>query len=268
MQKFKQFWFYVFTRFYNNGATYRSAGLTYVTILAMVPLFTLTLKLVSLLPIYKTLIMQVQHFFFQNFVVVKGSMLHHYLSDFAQQTKKLSIIGSIILIFGGITILVSLEQTFNHIWRVKLSYRNFQTFLYYWISILVAPALMLVAVIITSFLLSVSFMKFTIPLTSIKLLSFLPEVLTILGFAVLYYTVPNCKVKWLHALLAGVFSTCLFFISKNLLAWYLTTFSVYKLVYGTFAAIPMILIWFYVLWLITLLGAEVCYALGYRNHEK
>lgn len=262
------FWKFVLLRFIEDDATYRAAGLTYATLLAFVPLLVVLFKILSFLPMYNILSKKVQLFIFNNFVVSKGSVIHYYVNSFTDQAHRLSFVGSIFLIIMVIMVLVTLEKVFNKIWRVKLELHTFKSIVSYWAGVFFAPGILLLAVIITSLLLSLPLLEFKIPGISISLLSMLPFALTVSGFMMLYYSIPNCRVKLRHALLAGIFSTVLFVLSKTAFAWYLKSFSVYKLLYGTFAIIPTFLIWIYLVWLITLLGAEVCYALGYRNSAK
>jgi len=162
-------------------------------------------------------------------------------------------------------VLIAIEKIFNQIWSVTMPDYRLKTILRYWVGLLIPPAILLSALIITSIIISVPIFEIRIPIISIKLLSTVPVVLTVLGFSSLYFLVPNCKVRFRDAFLAGLFSTLLFVLSKWILAWYLGMFSVYTLIYGTFGIVPILLLWFYIIWLITLLGAEVCHALGYRN---
>jgi membrane protein len=94
-----------------------------------------------------------------------------------------------------------------------------------------------------------------------------PSLFTLIGFLVLYIGVPNCKVKFRHALGGAVVATILFEASKQGFAYYILKFPTYELVYGAFSAIPIFLVWMYISWLIVLLGAEICYAstLHYRS---
>jgi len=75
--------------------------------------------------------------------------------------------------------------------------------------------------------------------------------------AALYRYVPNAQVRWGHALAGGGFVALAFEGAKNALAWYLTTVPTYSVVYGTFATLPILLIWLYLVWVIVLLGAVV-----------
>jgi Predicted membrane protein len=77
------------------------------------------------------------------------------------------------------------------------------------------------------------------------------------GIAALYRYVPNTRVRWSHALLGALFVAAGLEVAKKLLAWYLAQVPTYSVVYGTFATVPILLVWFYVAWVIVLLGAVV-----------
>jgi len=81
--------------------------------------------------------------------------------------------------------------------------------------------------------------------------------LVVLGMAALYRYVPNTHVRWSHALIGGLFVAIGFNVAKALLGWYFASMSTYSVIYGTFATVPILLIWVYVAWVIVLLGAVV-----------
>ena len=89
------------------------------------------------------------------------------------------------------------------------------------------------------------------------LLDSLQFVIGLAGLAALYRYVPNTHVRWAHAITGGVFAAAGLELAKKLLAWYLAQVPTYSVVYGTFATVPILLVWFYVAWVIVLLGAVV-----------
>jgi membrane protein len=111
---------------------------------------------------------------------------------------------------------------------------------------------------LTSYALSASQgMVSTLPSTVKALLTTLQFVLMSVGMAALYRYVPNTRVRWSHALVGGFFVAVGLELAKKLLTWYLSSVPTYSLVYGTFASVPILLVWIYLAWVIVLLGAVV-----------
>lgn len=92
--------------------------------------------------------------------------------------------------------------------------------------------------------------------------------LTLLGFFILYWTIPNRNVPIKSALVAATFSAIVFEALKNLFGFVMSNFTSYELVYGAFAAVPIFLLWIYLSWNIILLGVEVSFAMTAFNSEK
>jgi len=77
------------------------------------------------------------------------------------------------------------------------------------------------------------------------------------GMASLYHSIPNTPVRWRHAWAGGIFVSVGIELAKKGLALYLARMPTYSAVYGTFATLPILLIWIYIAWVIVLLGAVV-----------
>ena len=78
-----------------------------------------------------------------------------------------------------------------------------------------------------------------------------------LFFAFLYYAVPNVKVGKKSACLGGLFATLAFALLQRGFEWYLVNFAGFKSIYGTFAAVPIFLVWLQLSWALVLLGGLV-----------
>src|SRR5690606_29257887 len=96
-----------------------------------------------------------------------------------------------------------------------------------------------------------------IPALGTLALSLLPLLLTGSGFSALFFTVPNRPVRWKDALIGG-FCTAIVLESLRVgIAYYLTRFPSYTIIYGAFATIPIFLLWVYLSWMVILLGATI-----------
>src|SRR5690606_6689010 len=92
-------------------------------------------------------------------------------------------------------------------------------------------------------------------------LSFLPLVLFGLWFSALFIIVPNRRVEWKDALAGGFGAAIVLEIMKAGFAYYVTRFPTYAIIYGTFATLPVFLLWIYLSWVAVLFGATVAASL-------
>ena len=93
-----------------------------------------------------------------------------------------------------------------------------------------------------------------------RLLEIVPFVVMILLFTALYKFLPNTKVKFMNALIAGIIAGTAFQFFQMLYLSGQMWITRYNAIYGTFAAIPLMLLWIQMSWFIVLIGAEVSYA--------
>jgi membrane protein len=106
----------------------------------------------------------------------------------------------------------------------------------------------------------------TVMLLRTRLLSLMPVIISTCAFTLLYALVPNRPVPLRHAIAGGLVAALLFELAKRGFALYVTAFPTYQTIYGALAAVPIFLIWIYLSWSVTLLGAEFAYCLGiYRE---
>jgi membrane protein len=92
-------------------------------------------------------------------------------------------------------------------------------------------------------------------------LQFLPWILSVLAFTLVYAAVPNAVVPFRHALLGGLLVSVSFEAAKYGFGMLMAA-SDFEVIYGAFAIIPVFLLWIYVTWTIILAGAEIVKALG------
>ncbi len=244
------------------------AALTYTTLLSLVPLMTVMLALFSVFPASDRLSQQVEDFLFQNFVPAAGEAVQQYLRNFSQKAGKLTGVGFAVLILVALLLMSNIDKAFNTIWHVRRKRSPVAKFTVYWAILSLGPILIAFSVGVTSYL--VSFPLFndgeTVMLLRTRLLGLMPVVISAVAFTLLYSLVPNRNVPLRHALLGGVLAALLFELAKRGFALYVTAFPTYETIYGALAAVPIFLIWIYLSWLVTLVGAEFTYCLGiYRE---
>jgi membrane protein len=179
-------------------------------------------------------------------------------------------IGFVLLFWSVMKVLGNIESSFNNIWRVKKSRMITRKFTDYISLLVIVPIFIFIASSFTvsqveSVSTSISFLKYLSPVLKgfVHILSY---TLMWFVFTLVYIIVPNTQVRFIPALVAGILAGSMF----QLLQWGYVNFqsylSGYGAVYGTFAALPLFLMWLELSWLIVLLGAEISYA--YQNADS
>jgi len=161
----------------------------------------------------------------------------------------------------------TIDSSFNKIWRAKSNHSVLRTLLVYWAILTLGPLLLGTSFIVTSYLSSLPLISHVVIEHSNWLIYWLPLTFETITFALMLYVIPNRKVRYTHALLAGLVTALLVEVAKTLFAMFVTSFSTYQVIFGALASIPLFLIWVYVCWSILLVGAELCHALEAFNFK-
>ncbi len=255
-------------RFNEDRCLMVAGSLTYTTLLALVPLFAVTIALTARVPMVRDFILQVKSFIVQNLLPdVAGRMVGDYMEQFAQNAARLTVIGLIMIAVTAIALMFTIDGAFNDIWRTKQR-RSWWKRLAACLSLLtIGPVLIGASLSMTSYFvhLTRTFDR-VLPMLDDWLLKLIPFVLTTLALVLAYRTVPNRYVPTRHALVGGIFAALLFELVKHLFVAYVVRVPTYSLVYGTFASVPIFLLWLFCCWMVALLGAEVAATLSYFRH--
>ena len=264
LQKIWKYGQTIVTRFFQEGITTHAAGLAYVTLLSLVPLLTVVLSILSAFPIFEGMQEKIQHLLFSNLVASSAQTVQQHLQIFIAQTSKLSPASMAFLFITAVLMIFSMEQAFNHIWRIRKRRNIIQAFLMYWAVLTLIPILIGLGYAISNYLMGFAIVSGAAALPGIKAIanSIAPYLFTFLALTFLYLTVPNCKVKFVHAALGAIIAAILFELAKYGFTFYLTNFPTYRLLYGALATIPIFLVWLYLSWLIILFGAVISHTVG------
>jgi membrane protein len=161
-------------------------------------------------------------------------------------------------------LLGNIESSFNNIWCVKKSRILTRKFTDYISLLLIVPIFIIIASSVNvaqveSVSKSIPFLSYLSPLLK-GLVRILSYTLIWFVFTLIYIVIPNTVVRFKPALIAGIIAGTFFQILQWAYVNFQSYLSGYGVVYGTFAAIPLFLIWLEASWLIVLLGVEISYA--------
>lgn len=269
MQRQWHFFKLLGVRFIQDQGLPSTASLTYTTLLALVPLMTVSLAVFSAFPVSERVAEQVQDFVFANFIPASGEVLQEYLQQFSRKASQLTGAGFAFLIVVALMLMANIDRAFNTIWRVKSKRSPLSLFIVYWSVLSLGPLLIGVSMAVTSYLVSIPLFSAAADTFGIgrRLLGLAPLLASAVAFTLLYAVVPNRRVPIRHAVAGGALAAVLFELAKRGFAFYLTSFPTYEAIYGALVAVPIFLIWVYLSWLVTLLGAEFTCCLGIHRDE-
>ncbi|TNF51302.1 MAG: YihY family inner membrane protein [Deltaproteobacteria bacterium] len=248
--------------FISDGCMLRASALTFTTLLSLVPLLALVFSVLKGFGVQNEL----EPLLLEQLAVGGGEAVTK-IVEYINNTNvaRLGTYGLVFLIATVLTLLSNIEESFNSVWGVKETRPMLRRFTDYFSVVTIGPLLVVVAISMTSTLKS---QQLVITLTEydyvgeVLLFTFeiLPFVVMWLVFAGLYLFMPNVKVSPKAALVGGVFGGTLWQLSQ----WGYLSFQVgvarYNAIYGTMAALPILMIWIYLSWMIVLLGLEMTYA--------
>lgn len=258
-----QFLIFVVKRFEDDKCRQQAGSLTYTTLFAVVPMLTVFLVVISSIKALAPAREQVQHFIYSNLLPRSGVAVEQYLNRFTESSSNLTVVGILILFVTAILMLSSIEDAFNHIWRVNKARGGIVGFMRYWTIISLGPILLGSAFAISS---TVASMNFLNDIAGYEIngsfwLWLISFALTWLGFSLLYWTIPNRSVPLRSAFISGMFSALVFEVLRQVFGLVMSNFTSYQLIYGAFAAVPVFLLWIYLSWNVILLGVEISYAI-------
>ncbi len=176
-------------------------------------------------------------------------------------------IGLVILLWSVMQVLNHIEKSFNHIWQIKKSRPWVRKFADYLSIMVVAPVFIVLSGSVTVYLNTKmsNISDQAVVLSTIKpalvfLLKFIPYIIMWLVLTMLYMVMPNTRVKFKSAFVAGIIAGTLFQLVQMLYINSQIGVSRYSAIYGSFAAFPLFIVWMQISWLVVLMGAEISFA--------
>lgn len=240
-----------------------ASSLTFTTVLAMVPLFAVGLAVFSAFPVFGKFQDTLQRWLIESLVPESiARQVLSYLTQFSLKASRLGTAGLVAVLLSAVFLMVTIERTLGQIWRLQRQRPLPQRVLLYWSAITLGPLLLGGSLAVTSFVVTASRdVANVLPGSTRWLLDGFEFLMLTACVSGLYFYVPYTRVRWRHAVTAGFLVAGSLEVAKKLMAFYLLEVPTYSLVYGAFAAVPILLVWIYVTWLLVLLGAVLASSL-------
>ena len=261
--------FYVLIEaFFDEQLSLKAAGLVYTTLLAIVPLFTVSFALLKAFGVNTQL--EITLYYFLEPLGERGTDISYNIIRFVEHMNVavLGVIGLSVLLYTVISTVSRIESALNSIWYVSETRRMSQKFSNYLSTLLVGPVLGFTALSLIVSLKSAFVVTKLLSLPGVGSLVYaiakaFPYLLAWAAFTLIYIFLPNTRVTLRSALTGGGFAA----ISWGIIGWAFATFvassSKYSAVYSGLAALFLFIMWLYWNWSILLAGARVAY---YQQH--
>ncbi len=247
-----------------HGTMDMSAALTFYSLVSIVPVLALVFAIVKGFGLAESLAQNLYSLLPQMPEVVD------YVVSFANNTLArtngglLATISLITLFWAVIRMFESIEANFNKIWEVKSTRNLVRKYSDYITVVIIAPLLWIIATSVGTYA------REWLGLGEVWWLKLLEKLVSLVVvwamFTFIYLVLPNTKVKLRSALMASVFAGTGFFLFQTLFVFLMKWMTSYSAIYGSFAALPLFLLWMQNSWSILLLGCELSFAL--QNEKR
>lgn len=250
--------------FMNRDLQIKSMAITYQTVFAMVPALALLLAISKGFG-FQEIVEKELYTYFPSQSKALGTALGFVDSYLAEASSGVLVgVGIIVLLWTLISLLSNIEDAFNSIWDLKTGRSTIQKVKDYIAIFLLIPVLMIlssgISIFMSSTVLAVMPFKFMTPMVNI-LMELVPVVLTWGAFTLCFWLIPNTKVEFKYAAISGAFCAVAFEVLQLLFLNGQIYVSKYNAIYGSFAFLPLMLIWLQLSWLLLLSGCGLTYSM-------
>jgi membrane protein len=186
----------------------------------------------------------------------------------------LGIIGTFLLLVAVLIVINGIEEALNAIWQVEKSRSLRRKFMNYMALIIICPLTVNLGIGATTMLNAPAIAKHLdafLPITWLQIVLFklLPIALLTLTFVLVYYFLPNLKIKARAAWLGGLTGALLLISIQKIFILLQVGVANYNAIYGSFATVPLFLLWIHSAWLVFLVGAEVAFTIEhFENYHS
>ncbi|MBP9853539.1 MAG: YihY family inner membrane protein [Candidatus Omnitrophica bacterium] len=254
-------------RFDENDCQLRASALTFYSLLSIVPVVAMAFGIAKGFGFEKLLETQLyeklrgQEEAVRQILAFSNSLLQN------TQGGVIAGVGVAILFYTVIKVLGNIENSFNIIWGVKKARSFSRKFSDYMSIMMICPILLIMSSSLTVFMTSqvtliVAKLSFLGPVGEILLLclKILPFCVMWAVFTFIYIFLPNTKVNFKAGLVGGIIGGTFYQLGQWIYIKFQVGVASYGAIYGSFAALPLFLIWLQTSWLIVLFGAELSFA--------
>ncbi|MDE6291176.1 MAG: YihY/virulence factor BrkB family protein [Muribaculaceae bacterium] len=250
--------------FLNRDLQIKSMAITYQTVFAMVPALALLLAISKGFG-FQEIVEKELYTYFPSQSKALSTALGFVDSYLAEASSGILVgVGIIVLLWTLISLLSNIEDAFNNIWDIKTGRNTIQKIKDYIAIFLLIPVLMIlssgISIFMSSTVLAAVPFAFMTPMVN-AFMELIPLVLTWGAFTLCFWLIPNTKVEFKFAAISGAFCAVAFDVLQLLFLNGQIYVSKYNAIYGSFAFLPLMLIWLQLSWLLLLSGCGLTYSM-------
>ena len=240
----------------------KASALTYSTLLSIVPMLAVIFAIARGFGFQQILNSQLMSYFEGQETIIEN--LLGFVDNYLEHAKGgiFTGIGIVLLLVTIFNLITNIEQAFNTVWQVKRPRSYYRKITDYFSFVLILPIFIIfssgISLFISSTVSSTSGLSIFSPVVG-SFLNLLPYFSMVFVFFLIYKFVPNVKVETKKAILPAILAGTAFQIFQMLYISGQIWISKYNAIYGSFAALPLLLLWLQISWTICLLGVELCF---------
>ncbi len=239
--------------------------MTYSTLLSLIPVLTIAFSVLQAFPAFDPVEEQIRALITQSLVPQAGGQVTEYLEGFARQAGNLTAVGIIGLMVTSVLLLSNIDNALNTVWRVERRRSLKVRVPYYWMVLTVVPLLLGVGLSLGVTLdraVVRAGLEGSVAAAGLELLeTALPALMMVAAVTLVFRAIPNREVAVWDAVVGAVVVTVLSHLGAHGFTAYVRAFPAYQTIYGALAAVPITLIWLYLVWASVMVGAVVAAAL-------
>ncbi|MEN0057926.1 MAG: YihY/virulence factor BrkB family protein [Bdellovibrio sp.] len=237
-----------------------AASLAFSTAIALVPFIAVVLATFQSIAGLEAFYPKVEALLLSNMREAAGVEVTKFIRIFLKNINagKLGTTGAILLFITSIRLLHDMEVGIHRVWNERNTRPFYKRLIYQWLLILLIPVFLAVYVGFTS-LEQFKFVHRVVP-------AFISNSMVLVGTLFLIYKmVPHRHVRFQAALVSSILASGALYVVHKTYAALALKFFAYSKIYGSFAALPLLLLWILTLWYTILGGVALCASLQRRH---
>lgn len=251
---------FIWQRFVDDKCFETAGALSYTTLVSLVPLTVAVLAMFAVFPVFAEARDTLINFVFNNFVPSTGVTVQNTIQSFADNAKTLTGVSILVMLFSALSMMMSIEDRLNRIWRVHQARRWTSRLLLYWAALTLGPILVGGGIAVTSYITAMPLLSTAsdqINTLGHSLLSTLPFLVTFFTLWLMYTVIPNTSVSRRDTAIGALLGAVLFEMARWGFTQFVANANTYQQIYGQLAIIPIFLLWIYLSWVIVILAGSI-----------